>query len=273
MGVNPTYWSAERNGRAVTLRFARPPRNFLNFAAMEELHDALAALADDQTVDIIALASALPGCFVAHADLEELVALSSGGPVSGRPSIWHKTLQLMAEIPQVVIAAVDGQAWGGGFELLLACSIVVASPRAHFAFPETALGLIPGAGGTVRATALLGPQRAAELILTSRVVDGREALELGFVQVLLDGAPFAVAFDAWLATLLTKPGAALRAAKRSIEFALHTDDRSAALRNEGRLFADLQSDSDTVARQRRALARYAVSDPQQPLHFVDLGSD
>ena len=88
-------------------------------------------------------------------------------------------------MPQPVVAAVDGQAWGGGCELSLACTLRVASERAHFGQPEVAVGIIPGAGGTQRLPRLVGAGRAAELVLSARIIDAPEALRIGLVEAVL----------------------------------------------------------------------------------------
>ena len=88
-------------------------------------------------------------------------------------------------MPQPVVAAIDGQAWGGGCELSLACTLRVASERAHFGQPEVAVGIIPGAGGTQRLPRLVGAGRAAELVLSARIIDAAEALRIGLVEAVL----------------------------------------------------------------------------------------
>ena len=89
---------------------------------------------------------------------------ASGEPVEGDPARGARTFALLESMPQPVVAAVDGQAWGGGCELSLACTLRVASDRAHFGQPEVAVGIIPGAGGTQRLPRLVGAGRAAELV-------------------------------------------------------------------------------------------------------------
>jgi enoyl-CoA hydratase/carnithine racemase len=85
-------------------------------------------------------------------------------------------------LPQVTIAEIGGTAFGGGFELALACDLRIAAETASVGLPEAGLGLLPGAGGTQRLTRLAGPGIARRLILTAEVLDGRQAQAFGLVQ-------------------------------------------------------------------------------------------
>jgi enoyl-CoA hydratase/carnithine racemase len=149
-----------------------------------------------------------------------------------------------------VVAAVDGQAWGGGCELCLASTLRVASDRAHFGQPEVAVGIIPGAGGTQRLPRLVGAGRAAELVLSGRIVDADEALRIGLVEAVLPHDAFVERVLEWVGPIATKPPAALRAAKRAIVDGLRVP-LDEGLRIEGRLFIECQMRPDTVAIQER----------------------
>jgi len=118
----------------------------------------------------------------------------------------------LAALPIPVIAAVQGPAVAGGFELALACDLRVAGPLARFRLPETALGLVPAAGGTSRLVALVGGSRARELVLSGRELDAEAALAWGIVHRVAPD-PRAEAL-AWAQDLATRDGAALAAAKR-----------------------------------------------------------
>ena len=93
----------------------------------------------------------------------------------------QKLISTMEHLRVPVIAAVDGPALGGGLELLLGCDIRVAGPRAVFGLPEVRLGVIPGAGGTVRLAADIGSTRARDMVLTGRRIDGDTAERWGLV--------------------------------------------------------------------------------------------
>ena len=90
-------------------------------------------------------------------------------------------------LPIPVIAAVDGPALGGGLELILGCDVRIATTRAWFGLPETRLGVLPGAGGTVRLGHIIGWARARDMVLTGRRIDGEMAEQWGLVTRCVDG--------------------------------------------------------------------------------------
>jgi len=120
--------------------------------------------------------------FAAGADISEF-----GGPHEAAVIGGHfvATLDAIAAIPRMVIAAVSGVALGGGCEIALACDLRIASERARFGQPEILLGIIPGGGGTQRLARLVGVSRAKDIILTGRQVDAAEALRIGLVDELV----------------------------------------------------------------------------------------
>src|SRR4051794_18242977 len=185
LGGVPENWSVRREGRVAVATFTRPPRNFMSFAAMGQLEELLTELGANDAISVVVLTGGVPGYFVAHADLDDLSRLGRGEPVDGHPLSWPRALALAESIPQPVVAAINGQAWGGGCELSLACTLRVMSTQAHVAQPEVNVGIIPGAGGTQRLPRLVGPGAAAELILSGRVMEPDEAFARGFAQAVL----------------------------------------------------------------------------------------
>jgi enoyl-CoA hydratase/carnithine racemase len=245
-----TSWTLERFDTVALATFRRPPRNLMSMAAMGELETLASEVAADAAVQVLVLTGGVAGYFVAHADLDDLAALGRGEPVEGDPGSWARTFALLEAMPQPVVAAVDGQAWGGGCELCLASTLRVASDRAHFGQPEVAVGIIPGAGGTQRLPRLVGAGRAAELVLSGRIVDADEALRIGLVEAVLPHDAFVERVLEWVGPIATKPPAALRAAKRAIVDGLRVP-LDEGLRIEGRLFIECQMRPDTVAIQER----------------------
>lgn len=240
--------------------YSRPPRNLMPFAAMEELRPWLEATAADDAAGVVMITSRLPRYFVAHADLHDLVELGEGRPASGDPRIWYRTLRLIEEMPQPVVAAVNGQAWGGGLELSLACTFRLAAESASFSFLEVDLGLMPGAGGIQRALRLLGPGRAADLVLTGRVVGAEEALAMGLVTQTLPHQGFDQAALEWCRALARKPRLAVFAAKRALVAGIY-GSYDEALREDGRTFARLMVDPEAIALERATIERYEREAP------------
>src|SRR5437870_12630649 len=126
-----TFWSVDRRDRIAVCTFTRPPRNFMSFAAMTELEGVLGELAPDESVSVVVLTGGVDGYFVAHADLDDLTKLGRGENVEGDPGSWGRALGLLESMPQPTVAAINGQAHGGGCEISLACTTRLAAPSGH----------------------------------------------------------------------------------------------------------------------------------------------
>src|SRR5829696_7880127 len=210
------HWRLEQHGRIAVATFSAPPRNSMRFADMTDLEGLVEQVAQDDGVTALVLASDVPGWFVLHGDLEDLLKLGRGEPFEGDALSWPRTLARFGSMPQIVVAAINGQAGGGGLEMTLACTLRVVGPRARLTFVEVPLGLIPGGGGTQRLPRLIGPGRAAELILSGRAIGAGEALRLGIAERLVPDEPFLDGVLDWLEPIAARPPAALTAAKRAI---------------------------------------------------------
>jgi enoyl-CoA hydratase/carnithine racemase len=163
---------ADVAGRVAVVTLNRPARrNALNSALIAELGATMTELDSREDVDAIVLTGADPA-FCAGVDITELEetgqvpSVSSPIPAVGKP----------------LVGAINGPAITGGLELALMCDILIASERARFGDTHARLGLLPGWGQTARLAQAVGFRRAAELLLTSRVVDAEEALRMGLVQ-------------------------------------------------------------------------------------------
>jgi enoyl-CoA hydratase len=217
----------------------------MSMAAMSELDALTETVADDDSVNVLVLTGGVAGYFVAHADIDDLMRLGRGEPVEGDPTSWARTFARLATMPQPVIAAVNGQAWGGGCELALACTMRVAAAAAHFSQPEVTVGIIPGAGGTQRLPRVVGPGRAAELVLSGRAIDANEALRIGLVEAVLPDDDFVGNALRWVHPIATKPRHAIVAAKRALVEGFDLP-LAEGLRVEGRLFVECQTRPDTI---------------------------
>ncbi len=230
----------ETRGSLALLRLNRPQAlNALNHALMDELENALDRIEKDAAIRAVVIAGS-ERAFAAGADIKEMDSKTSeqmsADPHLGR---WDK----LGAFPKPTIAAVSGFALGGGCELALACDMIVASESAVFGQPEILIGVIPGAGGTVRLAKALGKQRAMELVLTGRRVTAREAAALGLVNRV---APVESYLDEALKLaeqVAAQPPLAARAAKTSILHALDVG-LSDALSAERRLFWELFDTED-----------------------------
>lgn len=158
------------------LRIIRPEaRNALNFAVRQQLAEHFRALSLDDGVRCIVLTGG-KDFFVAGADIKDMVESS---PVEMMLRKIHLLWQPIAICPKLVIAAVNGYAWGAGCELAMHADIIIAGENASFAQPEIKVGIMPGAGGTQRLTRAVGKFLAMRMILTGKPVSGREAFAMG----------------------------------------------------------------------------------------------
>ena len=170
----------ETRDRAAVVRFNRPAaRNPLSSATLDELEATVAALA--VRTDIAAIIfTGTDDIFAAGADIRELRTLTPTTALAFAQR-GQRLMQLIADAPQLTIAAVNGYCMGGALDLALACDLRVAAPTAVFAHPGARLGIITGWGGTQRLARLVGQARALELFLTARLVPSAEALAIGLV--------------------------------------------------------------------------------------------
>lgn len=132
---------------------------------------------------VLVVQSTGDGAFCGGADLDEM---RDASPLDALDLRSQRVFTALARLPVVTIAAVQGPAVAGGFELALACDLRVAGPRARFWLPETRLGILPSAGGTTRLTRIVGPSRAKEVILGGRELDAEAALAWGVVHRIAD---------------------------------------------------------------------------------------
>lgn len=155
--------------------------NALSLQMLYELHEAIHEIKFDRQVRCVLVTGAGDKAFCAGADLKERAGMDAI-QVRKTVALIRGNINDLEQLPQPVIAAVNGVAFGGGTELALACDIRVAAETAKFGLTETSLGIIPGAGGTQRLPRLIGKGRAKELIFTARRIDAKEALDIGLVE-------------------------------------------------------------------------------------------
>lgn len=159
-------------------------RNAINPAMREELSRAFDEMEWDADVRAIIITGG-PKVFAAGADIAAMVEKTAVEQFS-RASLWDLTFR-MEQSKKPIIAAIAGFCLGGGCELAMACDIRLAAESAKFGQAEINLGIIPGGGGTVRLTRLVGLGKAKELVLTGRMIDAGEAYRINLVnQVVPD---------------------------------------------------------------------------------------
>ena len=223
------------------VRLDRPPANALDHQAGLELQEAFGEAAERDDVGALVVWGG-PKIFAAGADIKAMVSF---GPEEIAPVVaaLGDALDILEAMPKVSIAAINGYALGGGFELALAADLRYLAEDGKVGQPEIGLGVIPGAGGTQRLTLLVGPGRARELVYSGRQVTSDEAADLGLVELILPPDDvFAVAFGDARA-LARGPRTAIGAAKAAIRAATETPGE-AGLQAERELFCGLFGTSD-----------------------------
>lgn len=201
-----------------SLSLNRPEtKNAISLAMLSQLHECLDSVQFDKSVRVLIIRSSTPGSFCAGADLAERRTMTQV-QVSKFLSDLRAALHKLENLPVPTLAAIDGPALGGGLELGLACDLRIAgSSVSKIGLPETKLGIIPGAGGTQRATRLLGLSKAKDLIFTARMMNAHEALDFGLVDYVAKEGTTAFDRAVELGTqIASNAPLALRAAKQAI---------------------------------------------------------
>ncbi|MGS2590015.1 enoyl-CoA hydratase/isomerase family protein [Streptomyces hebeiensis] len=183
------------------------------------------ALAADRTVRVTVLTSTHARAFCVGADLKERNALTDAELVRQRPTARAAYTGVL-ELPMPTVAAVHGFALGGGFELALACDLIVADGTAVVGLPEVSVGVIPGGGGTQLLPRRVGAARAAELVFTARRVAAAEAAGLGLVDRLVDEGADRDEALALADRIAANSPVGLRAAKRALRLGHGLDLRA-----------------------------------------------
>lgn len=205
------YISVAREGALTLVTINRPEAyNALNAQAHEELAAAFDAFAADDSQWVAILTGAGGKAFCAGHDLKQQAA--GGGLVT--PPSGFGGLTARFDLNKPLIAAVDGVAMGGGFELALACDILLATPKSVFALPEPKVGLAALAGGIQRLPREIGLKRAMGMMLTGRRVAAQEGYELGFVTEVVEGDILDAA-RRWAADILSASPMSVRATKEA----------------------------------------------------------
>lgn len=209
-----TLLVAEDNG-VVEITLNRPDQlNAINAKAREELAHLFEGVRDDPARRVLLITGA-GRAFSAGADLKDGSVTEPA--IESVESRWRGDYRaVLARLGKPSIAAVNGMALGGGFELALACDFRLASPEASFAVPEINLGSIPAGGATQRLARLAGLGRAMELVLLGERIDAAEAYRIGVVNRVVPADRLLPTAREWAAKLAAKAPLALKYAKEAV---------------------------------------------------------
>lgn len=203
------------------LRVNRPEaRNALNWAAQEKFAELVSAVSQNPSVRVLIITGAGDKAFVAGGDIRELSNHPETADAERLNRVMSAALHQLTTLPIPVIAAINGDAFGGGCEILTACDLRLAAPHVHLSFAQIRNAVTTGWGGTGRLVRLIGQARAMELLLTGRPFSAAEALHMGFIhRVIPLGEDLLHAALAWANELLLLPRYALAANKTLVHAA------------------------------------------------------
>ncbi len=221
----------DRAGPVTTITLNRPEvMNALHAPAHFELGEVFDAFAADPAQWVAIVTGAGERAFSAGNDLKYQAAGGKrGSPASGFAGLTNRH-----DLNKPVIAAVNGVAMGGGFEIALACDLIIASEAAVFALPEPKVGLAALAGGVHRLPRQIGLKRAMGMILTARRVSAREGQELGFVNEVVAPGEVMAAANRWAGLICECSPMSIRASKEAVMKGLDEPSLEAAMTAQGR---------------------------------------
>lgn len=243
------FSNVEKDGRLMVVTINRPEvYNACHPMANQELVEAFDEFQADPELWVAIITGAGDKAFCAGNDLKyhaDIQARTGKRPV--HPAKGFGGLANRFDLDKPVIAAVNGLAMGGGFEIALAADIIVASEHAKFALPEPRVGLAAGAGGMQRLSRMIPLKKAMGMMLTGRHVPAKEGYELGFVTEVVPHAELMTAAKKWAAQILECSPMSVRATKQVVMRSLDVPALEMAMRNQNfPAFVAMAHSEDTV---------------------------
>lgn len=227
------YFKVDQHEHVQVWTMSNPPMNYMIGPMSEELIELIGRAETDERTRAIILTGGIEGKFITHYSVDELAAMAAD-PAACAESFprlsegFHRMLDRIMLMPKVVIAAINGDCMGGGYELALACDFRLAADGPfQIGLPEAILGILPGGGGTQRLPRLIGRGKALEVMLFGNVYHPREAEKMGMVNRVLPPdtlMPFAMG---WARTLAKRPPRSIASIKRAVYLGADRDLQSA----------------------------------------------
>jgi enoyl-CoA hydratase len=216
------HFKVEQQDQVQIWTMSNPPMNYMIAPLAGELLQLLGKAETDTNTRAIVITGGIDGKFITHYSVDELAGMAADPVECARvfPEMeagFHRMLNRLMLLPQAVIAAINGDCMGGGYELALACDLRLAADGPYqIGLPEATLGILPGGGGTQRLPRLIGRGRALEVMLFGNVYNPREAERMGMVNRVLAPEslmPFALS---WARALAKRPPRSIAAIKRAV---------------------------------------------------------
>ena len=207
--------------RVAIITVDHPPVNAFNPPTLQDLDAALDMALEDDTVKVIIITGAGQMAFIAGADINEFTKIETPEQAMDMARMGHRVFNKIEKARKPVIAAINGVCLGGGLEMAMACHMRVAGDRARIGQPEINLGIIPGWGGTQRLQRIVGPSKAAEMILTGDPITAQEAYRLGLVNKVVPMGDVLKEAKGLARKIASKSAVAIRCAMDAIERGRH----------------------------------------------------
>ncbi len=216
----------EKRNNIAFLTLNRPPMNPLSSTVFRAIKKVVPELEDDSEVKAVVVTGSGKKAFAAGVDITEITKLT---PVE---IYYFNCLALSAftkfeSLSKPTIAAINGLALGGGYELALTCDFRIAAENAKFAQPEINLGIIPGGGATQRLPRLIGIARAKELLFLGDTIDAATAERYGMVNKVVPAEELTASVEKLAKRLVAKPSVAMKLMKKTVNLGMQMDLTSA----------------------------------------------
>ena len=251
------YFEVSIENNIAFCTFTNPPRHTITADGVFEFQRLLTDLEAMDGLMVVMLTGGNEDIFIAHYEVGELASISETRQEKKTTSTekpaqlypFHRLNLALEQSRLITIAAMNGQAHGGGLEIALSCDFRLAKKGRHsYGLPETNVGIIPGAGGTQRLSRLLGMAKAMDLILHGRVFSADEAYNFGIMHRLYDKESFAEEAKAFARKIASRSPIALSQAKKAIRQGMQeTDWEKALLIEQGCLDTALKSEDAGAA--------------------------
>ncbi len=213
-----THLTLEKENAVATITLDHPPVNAMNLALLNELQTALNEIENDESVRAVVITGAGEKQFSAGADFQEF----AGERVREFQQQGVTVFNAIEHFRKPILAAINGGAYGGGFELALSCHLRFMADTAQLALTEVKLGIMPGWGGTQRLPRLIGRTRALEYLLTGHRINPPDALNFGLVNRVVTSADLLNETKAFAARLAKGAPLAMAAIIDSVTRGLET---------------------------------------------------
>ncbi|MGJ9459916.1 enoyl-CoA hydratase/isomerase family protein [Oceanobacillus sp. CF4.6] len=256
--MNYQYLLCDIENKVAVVTINHAPGNKLNTQVYQEITHLIGELEENQDVHALVLTGAGDEAFVAGADINEILEMDTVGMMD-LTQLTRIAFSKIENLNKPVIAAINGVARGGGFELALSCDLRIASKKAQFSFPEINLGVIPGGGGTQRIQKVVGQGTANELLYFGEAIDAERAYQLQIVNKVVEHNELLSTAKDWAEKLAQKAPVALRMMKLAVHTGSNVDLES-ALTIEATCF------DGVFATQDRKEAMTAFVENRKPLY-------